>query len=122
MNQNKTSNDGWDSCQPGTLLESVRKQSVDQDRRRLFMKVGLGAILSATGIRILVDAQQLKPDPMMDFISCIEVQAYLEGYVANKILDEELTRKIQLHLGVCGHCLKSFNNLKSPTGIGVTKA
>lgn len=111
MKHDKNINEGWEPCKPGSLSKSVQEQGADQDRRRFIMKAGLGAIVAATGLRIVVDAQQMKPDPLMDFIPCAEVQSNLAGYVAKKITDEDLIRKIQLHIGVCNHCLKSYQQL-----------
>jgi hypothetical protein len=121
MNNSKPRHDNWDPCHPGLLHEAA--QDVAVSRRRLFQITGAGVVIGLVGGGAVAGLMLSGEEPEMTTskpagITCITVQDYLSNFIADKIPDKELTKRIASHLLNCTPCRKKYDRMRCSTTSG----
>ena len=115
MNNSKPRHDDWDPCHPGLIHEAA--QDVSVSRRRLFQVLGAGVAVGVVGSGAVVGLilSREKPEKTSSKpagITCITVHDYLSTFIADKIPDEDLKKRLASHLLKCPPCRTKYDKMR----------
>jgi hypothetical protein len=124
MKDDKLRCEKWAPCQPGTIQEASQDGPIS--RRNLFTLLGAGAVLGAVGGGTALGIVFSESNParsneiMPAGIACIKVHENLAAYVAGKLEDRDLKKRITHHLLKCDSCRKEYDShcCSSDSGCG----
>jgi hypothetical protein len=96
------------------MIQEAAQESVS--RRGLLRIIGagtaLGVVAGGTVLSFMLDDKKQKPlQELPGGIACMTVHDHLIGYVAYKIEDSELRKKITKHLINCDGCRASYQEI-----------
>ncbi len=104
---------GWEACPAGEVTELVGRLR-SRRRHETFRQVAIGTaalclvlIAGSTLVHRVLDPAE----PNFGGITCSEVTKHAEAYVAGT-LDDELVRRIDVHLGQCTYCRDLIARMK----------
>lgn len=100
---------GWEPCPPGEVRQLVQRIR-GQRRRRAVLQVATGAV----GLGLIAGVLLLGRTPgdaLYGGISCSEVMAQADAFVAGA-LHGELLDRIEQHLTACSHCRAAIDQLR----------
>jgi hypothetical protein len=104
----------WEACESGDLRRFVRGLRVRRRDRQAARVIGIGGAAAVLVLVGFIALTQLRGAPQYNYgnIACQDVRDDLPDYMAGRV-DEQLAKKIDLHLAACPECGPMFQNMKS---------
>lgn len=114
MNDRRSTSGQWDSCPPGELQKLATRLRWRRRDRSVAKAVGLtGALIAflfVGGLAVQQFRGPLDGAHLYGDVSCREVQANIQQYVAGQ-LDPQLADRIRIHLEQCPECGPPFRRM-----------
>lgn len=114
MTESTLKTSGWEVCESGDLRRVVRGLRVRRRDRQVARVIGIGGAATVLVLVGFIALTQFRGTSQYNHgnIACEDVRDSLPDYMAGRV-DEQLAKKIDMHLATCPECGPMYQKMKS---------